>query len=328
MHTTPPGAISPCNLLLNWVFRNTEFPLASARDALYNSFEVIAVYKPFLIFTVIVAICVALLSCGQADIPPETTAPTTEPTSTEPQLRLTPADELTVILHAGGALDGKRLLNCQEAFYYYYALGYRLFEYDLRLSSDGKLIGTHNWEHLSDGYHGIDYESFISLRLEGGYTPVNEDWLMDMLKAYPDVTVIVDAKMEDTLQDAEVIKRLNKLQAIHGIDLSQRIIAEIFSTEMWDALKDEVSFTQFLFSRYKVYYSIGTIEEAFPVDRFIGVALPYNYLDGYYKRNIAYLQQCGYRIFMFGVDTSADIIGAAEIGADTVYIDDPSLLPS
>ena len=45
--------------------------------------------------------------------------------------------EVIAILHAGGELDGNTYLNCQEAFYEYYEQGYRYFEYDFKLSSDG-----------------------------------------------------------------------------------------------------------------------------------------------------------------------------------------------
>ncbi len=209
----------------------------------------------------------------------------------------------------------------------YYEMGYRLFEYDLKLSSDGKLIATHSWEHLSGGYDGISYQDFISLKLDGGYTPANEDWLIEILTEYPDVTLIIDAKMETTLLDAEVIKRLNELQEIYQIDLSDRIIAEIFSVEMWDAIKNEVNFNQYLFSRYKEYYSIDVVVDSFPTDKFIGIAMTYTDLDGYYKRNIPYLQSLGYNIFLFGIYSQEDVLGALEIGADTVYIDRPSMIP-
>lgn len=240
---------------------------------------------------------------------------------------LTPKKEMTIILHAGGELNGKRLLNCQEAFYYYYELGYRYFEYDLKLSGDGKLIATHSWEHLYDGYDGISYEDFLSLKLDGGYTPANEDWLIEILKKYPDITIIVDAKMETTILDAAVIKRFNELQSIHNIDLSDRIISEIFSIEMWEELKDEVSFNQFLFSRYKEYYSISEVVKSFPVGKFIGIALPYTNLDGYYIDNIPYLQELGYRIFMFSIYSDSDVSGARDLGADTVYIDNLDMIP-
>lgn len=280
-------------------------------------------HKILITVILVITVCSILISCGGRGQGTDSA----EQVETQQQANITPLSELTAIMHAGGELEGKKLLNCQEAFYIYYDMGYRYFEYDLKLSSDGKLIGTHSWEHLTGGYDGMAYQDFLSLRLDGGYTPVNEDWLVAMLKAYPDVTVIVDAKMETTLQDAQVIIRLNELQTIHNIDLSDRIISEIFSIEMWQALDGEVTFNRFLFSRYKEYYDIATVVESFPREKFIGIALPYNYLDGYYKENIPYFQQLGYRIFMFGINSAEDVTGALEIGADTVYIDSNNMLP-
>ena len=236
-------------------------------------------------------------------------------------------EKLGVILHAGGVLDGMRLLNSQESFYYYYDLGYRCFEYDLKLSSDGHLIGTHSFEHLAGGYDGMSYAEFLALSLEGGYTPVNEEWLISMLKEYPDVTVIVDAKMDTADSDAAVILRLSELGNLHKLDLSSRIIPEVFSIEMWEAIKDETSFDRHLFSRYKEYYTIGTIVENFPVDKFIGIAVDYSYLDGYYQDNLPYLESLGYRIFMFGINSEEDVAGAVLLGADAVYVDSPAVLP-
>lgn len=283
--------------------------------------------KMFFVYCLTFTLAILLSSCVKEKTPAGPVEPLPS-TSEKSELTITNLENVTAILHAGGELDGMRLLNCQEAFYVYYEQGYRYFEYDIKLSCDGRLISTHSWEHLSGGYDGMGYNDFISLRLDGGYTPVNEEWLIEMLKEYSDVTVIVDAKMETTLLDAEVIKRLNELQRIHNVDLSDRIIPEIFSIEMWDEIKEKTSFNKHLFSRYKVYYSIDTIIENFSTEKFIGIALPYDYLDGYYKRNIAYLQENGYRIFMFGINDANDVIGAMAIGADTVYVDNTNVIPS
>lgn len=246
----------------------------------------------------------------------------------QPQLNIINKEDLTVILHAGGSLDNKLLLNCQEAFYHYYASGFRYFEYDFKLSNDGKIIATHSWEHLSNGYEGISYEQFTDLKLDGGYTPVNEEWLANMLLEYPDVTVIADAKMETTLLDGEVIKRLYQLGQEHNFDISNRIIPEVFSIEMWQAIKDTTNFNRHLFSRYKEYYSIQTVLDNFPTDKFVGIALDYSYLDGYYKDSIPLFQQKGYKIFMFGIGSAQDVLSAISIGADTVYVDTESAIPN
>ena len=111
----------------------------------------------------------------------------------------------------------------------------------------------------------VDAKEPIRIRnlftMTSGYGPTRNAMLQD----YPDVTVIVDAKMATTTEDAAVIQRLDALQEIYHIDLSERILPEIFSVEMWQQLEGKVSFRQFLFSRYKEYYDITTVTESFPV---------------------------------------------------------------
>ena len=96
---------------------------------------------------------------------------------------------------------------------------------------------------------------------------------------------------------------------------------------MWEAIKDEVKFKHFIFSRYKEYYSIDVVVGSFPKDKFIAIALPYGYLDGYYKRNIPYFKELGYSILMFGIDSDEGVLGAIELGANAVYVDTPTMLP-
>ena len=119
--------------------------------------------KTFALLILILAIIIPNTACAR-DIPPQGTSEITttgakpqENSPAEPTPKITEASDLTVILHAGGGLDGMRLLNCQEAFAVYYEMGYRYFEYDFKLSAEGKLIATHSWEHLDGGYDGMPY---------------------------------------------------------------------------------------------------------------------------------------------------------------------------
>lgn len=145
-------------------------------------------------------------------------------------------------------------LNAQETFEYYYNMGYRYFEYDLRLSSDGRIIATHAWEHIAvSNANDITYEEFKEIRLDNGFTPVNEEWLVETIINYPDVRVVIDAKMDSIEGDSAVLARLEALELIYNIDISQNIIPEIFSKEMCDIVKEQTSFERYLFSLYEVY---------------------------------------------------------------------------
>ncbi|MGM9632354.1 MAG: glycerophosphodiester phosphodiesterase family protein [Eubacteriales bacterium] len=224
------------------------------------------------------------------------------------------------ILHAGGAYDGKSYLNAQEAFDYYYSQGYRYFEYDLKLSSDGRLIATHDFEYLPISDGNITYEEFTALKLEGGLTPVNEQWLINTITAHTDVRIVVDAKMDTREGDVAVLKRIEELESIYGIDVSANIIPEIFSIEMWEDVQTCTTFDYYFFSHYKEYYSVDTILEHFSSPKILGVAIP-TWTDNYIKSNLYKIKDAGKKLFVFTVMNDEHLAFAEEIGADGIYID-------
>ena len=239
-------------------------------------------------------------------------ASTTEFTLNDPE-------DLIVILHAGGSADGITHLNAQETFEHYYLLGYRYFEYDLRLSSDGRLIATHAWEHLNISSTDPTYQEFKELRLSNGYTPVNEEWIVETIVSHPDVNFVIDAKMDTTDGDSAVVERLEELEEIYDIDLSGNIIPEIFSKEMWDICKETTTFDRYFFSHYKVYYTVDTMLEYFNDDRVWGFALP-TYTDADILSQL-YRAKKTKKIFFFTPSSTDEIIDAAKAGADGVYLD-------
>lgn len=231
-------------------------------------------------------------------------------------------DDLMVIMHAGGEADGLTYLNCQETFEFYYNLGCRYFEYDFILSNDGRLMGTHAGEYLNiDNLYDMDYDSFLKLKLSNGYTPVNEEWLMQTLMTYEDVTIVVDTKMNSDLADAMVSQRIKELGEIFNYDLSSRIIPEVFSLEMWNILKETTTFDRYFFSHYKVYYSVDYILENFSDERIYGIALS-NTCDNYYRNNLQRFQNEGNKyIFMFTPTTYTELCDAMSLNVNGVYID-------
>lgn len=119
-----------------------------------------------------------------------------------------------------GGYKGKTYLNSQETFSYYYSLGHRIFEYDLELSVDNKLIGTHSFDNFENSDYliknGILYEDFKQIKLYNTYTPINEEWLLETLIEYPDVRLVIDTK-SDFLP---IYNRLIELANEYNIDIS------------------------------------------------------------------------------------------------------------
>lgn len=264
-----------------------------------------------------------VLSFSSCNSPEQSTAASSTAASTAAFTPKSP-EELTVILHAGGGKDGITHLNAQETFEYYYSQGYRYFEYDLRLSSDGRIIATHAWEHLSpEDPYNITYDEFKALRLENGYTPANEEWLMETIKSHPDVNIVVDAKMDTTEGDAAVLARLEELEGIYGIDISPNIIPEVFSKEMWDIVKETTTFDRYFFSHYKVYYTVDTMLEYFSDERIWGFALS-TFTDEDIRSQLYRVKKTK-KIFVFTPKDKEGVLDAAAMGADGVYLDSPSV---
>lgn len=220
-------------------------------------------------------------------------------------------------------------MNAQETFMYNYDLGYRYFEYDLKLSSDGRLIGTHAGENIDtsnfSNFSSFTYEEFKKIRLVNGYTPVNEEWLMDIIMTYPDIKIVVDAKGDTIEEDLLIVQRFEELEKIYNTDISSNIIPEVFSVEMWDTLKETTTYDKYLFSHYKVYYTVDTMLEYFLDDRIWGIALP-TWSDEDIRSGISKLKQAGKEIFVFTAYTDDDILDIIEMGGDGFYIDDPTLI--
>lgn len=261
-----------------------------------------------------------------------TTAATTE-NNTENDIEKTDFEktdisDLIVILHAGGGAEELSYINAQETFLYYYELGYRYFEYDLRLSSDGRIIGTHDGEGLEPcDLSNITYEEFKALKLSNGYTPVNEEWLMDTIINYPDVRIVVDAKMPTIEEDALVLERLEELERIYDRDISANIIPEVFSIEMWDILKEGTTFDKYFYSRYKACYAVDVILDYFGDDeRIWGVAMS-TYVDSDIRSQIYKLKNAGKKIFVFTAYEADDVYDIIDMGGDGLYVDYPDIIP-
>lgn len=117
--------------------------------------------------------------------------------------------------------------------------------------------------------------------------------------------------------------RLEALESIYNVDISDNIIPEIFSKEMWDIVKEQTSFNRYLYSQYKVYYNVDMMLEYFGDERIWGFALP-EYVDGDIRSRIPEIKETK-EILIFTPSNQDELNFAIETGADGVYLDFPSL---
>jgi len=118
------------------------------------------------------------------------------------------------IAHAGGAIDGINYTNSLEALNLSYSKGCRLFELDLRLTTDGKIVAKHDPSKITEA-------KFMSQLIHSKYTPLNMETINRWFRDHPDAILITD--------------KINDPQKIYDEFLfPDRVIMELFSWEAVD----------------------------------------------------------------------------------------------
>lgn len=138
-------------------------------------------------------------------------------------------DRVDYIAHAGGAIDGYVYTNTLEAVENSISHGAKYIELDLRTTSDGYLVATHDWKTFAE-QSGIDaspdnppsYETFVNSKIYGKYTPMTYALIDSVFKANKDLVLVTDK-----IRDAGVVD-----QYLH--DIRDRVIVECFSRAQFD----------------------------------------------------------------------------------------------
>jgi hypothetical protein len=122
------------------------------------------------------------------------------------------------IAHAGGAIDGINYTNCLEALDLSYSKGCRLFELDLTLTTDGKIVAKHDPPGMTEA-------EFMSQLILGKYTPMNMKAINHWFQNHPDAILVTD--------------KINDPQRIYDEFLFRdRVIMELFT---WDAVDKAIA---------------------------------------------------------------------------------------
>jgi len=119
------------------------------------------------------------------------------------------------IAHAGCAIDGITYLNCVEALDLSYSKGCKLFELDLSLTTDGKIVAAHDPP-------GITEEEFMAKPpIAGKYHRINMESINLWFQNHPNAILVTD--------------KLNDPQRIYDeFKFRNRVIMELFTWEAVD----------------------------------------------------------------------------------------------
>ena len=153
-----------------------------------------------------------------------------------------------LIAHAGGAIIGEDRVsiytNSPEAIEANYALGFRTFEMDLELTSDGKIASVHDWDDygLKNG-EPMSSEEWLAAgsagkdESEAHYTSLLFEDILDIMEKYPDIVIVTDTKYSDE-RASQMFTIICDTVEQKDPALFDRLVPQIYTNEMYDVIME------------------------------------------------------------------------------------------
>ncbi len=239
----------------------------------------------------------------------------------------------TVISHGMGMIDGVTTLNCLESFQQQYAKGVRVFEADLRMTSDLQVVLRHDWragwqENVSETRIPTLAE-FREKPLLGQYTALSFQDLLRLMVEYPDICIITDTKFMDaelvTLQFQMMLKDAKELGLYRLFD---RIVVQVYSELMFKVVDHIGEFPHYIFTLYNTGFD-GRLESFESVANFChtnGIDGITMWSDWWNTEFAPVAEEYGLAVYVHTVNDAEQARALVESGVCGIYTD--SLIPT
>ena len=233
-----------------------------------------------------------------------------------------------VIAHGMGAMEGIATLNCLEGFQQQYERGVRVFEADLRLTSDMEVVLRHDWR--AGWQAGISetqipsLTAFLNRPILEQYTPLSFRDLLLLMEEYPDICIITDSKFTDaeivTLQFKAMLADAKEMGLSYLFD---RMIIQVYSQLMYKVVDNLHHFPHYIYTLYAEGF--GRTEDAFREiaafcgeNGILGVTMWDYWWDESY---LPIAQEHGVQVFAHTVNDPQEALALLESGVSAVYTD-------
>lgn len=155
------------------------------------------------------------------------------------------------LAHALGGINKKDYTNSLEALENSYKSGIKLYEVDVKLTSDDRLICVHGFKEddyvnlFELEYPGqnteLSYDEFMNLKIRGKYTPLDIESFIRFMKQHEDIYVMVDIGKRNKEYTKKVYEIIVKV-ANNDESILNRLIVGGQTTQMIQAVKEVYNF--------------------------------------------------------------------------------------
>lgn len=237
-----------------------------------------------------------------------------------------------IIAHGLGSIGDTAILNCLEGFQAQYAQGIRVFEVDLRLTSDLQVVLRHDWRAgWQEGVSETEVptlEEFLEKPILDQYTPLSFRDLLLLMEEYPDICVVTDTKFID----AEIVPLQFEamLQDAKDLGLSylfDRMVIQVYSELSYRIVDSVHHFPYYIYTLYAEGFdrSEETFREkaSFCGDNgILGITM----WDYWWRDSFAPIaQEYGISVYTHTVNDAEQALSLLDSGISAVYTD--SLVP-
>jgi glycerophosphoryl diester phosphodiesterase len=228
----------------------------------------------------------------------------------------------TYIAHELGGIGNDTLINSVDTFNLYYQKGFRVFETDLTLTSDDKLVANHDWS----GYKTPPtYEQFMKKKVYGKYTPTDAQMVINVLAQHPETYLVTDTKETDPVLIGKQFTQLVQIAKQKDPAILDRIIPEIYTPEMYNVVNSIYPFK----NKYYSIYQLGdTPKDRQDIINFMlqhdikTITMPVERLDSNYMQLI---KKNHLTLYVFTINSAQEVAKLKQMGVHGVYTD--SLTP-
>ncbi len=237
-------------------------------------------------------------------------------------------DENRLVAHALGAIEDKKETNSKEAFIHSWSNGYKVMEADFCLTSDDTLVVRHdfdqdsyyNLEQIVNGSTEMTTSRFSNEKINFRYTSLTATQLLYLMAEYEDVYLITDTKYTDTERIQKQFHAIvNTAKTMGREDILDRIVVQIYNTEMLSTIKEIHPFTNWIYTLYQTpnpdYEQIAVFCSENGVD-----VVTINY-EAVKKENIQKLTAKGIKVYAHTVNRILDFKRMLDAGCYGIYTD-------
>jgi glycerophosphoryl diester phosphodiesterase len=220
----------------------------------------------------------------------------------------------SLIAHALGGIDGSSYTNSLEAFISNYKKGFRAFEVDLIFSSDGFLIAKHDW--ITETIPPLSLKEFKNRKVYNKYTSLSFEDIARLMKQYPDMYIITDAKETKKEDVLRAFKSIYDTSLKVDKSILDRIIPQIFYPDMLTIINSVYKFKNIIYTLYLSHASDNEVIKSVIMNNIKIVTMPKKRCD---KAFIERLRKNGIYVYVHTVDTIKDMQLFRQMGANGFY---------